>query len=257
MENVASHISDVIAEKKVNLDLQSKKIWTKLRDNGILNEKDFLKKIFSDEELFSKNQGVYFYENDKLLFWNNSEIILPDSLLCEIESRNDVLHLENGWFLASCSQYDTNKLLLLDLICTDYPLENDFLSSRFHADFGLTAAGFNIRLNPENAYPVKDSSGQIMFYIGLSQKRFMQRISLLSLIEFFVLLLLISFLYILIFKVFDRLDYFKKRTNLKIFAIAFNILFVQLLIRVFGGSIFNFQSELFQPALFSSGYIFE
>ncbi len=97
------------------------------------------------QELYStRDIGVYVFTNDKLAYWNNSQIPIPIKFTAELKPQ--LVKLRNGYYLAHHIDQGNTIYLVLSILKTRYDLQNDFLENNF-ADWLDLPIGLDLKLS--------------------------------------------------------------------------------------------------------------
>ncbi len=89
--------------------------------------------------LFRKQQiGVYRYENNRLVYWNNSSVPM-DKDPSRLGGEQGVVQLENGLYLYARKGPATSMSVAICLIKPDYELQNRYLANDFEKWTGIPA----------------------------------------------------------------------------------------------------------------------
>jgi len=75
------------------------------------------------------NIGVYVYTNQKLAYWNNSQIPIPSRF--NVSLTKPLIKLKNGYYLVNSISQGDNVYLALTAIKTEYDLQNEYLIDDF------------------------------------------------------------------------------------------------------------------------------
>lgn len=137
----------------------------------------------SYEELFRSNPDNYsklmsedglallIYENDTLKFWSDNSIAV-ENWIKEVCLDTKIAKLKNGWFevMAPTTNAATNKTVIgLILLKNEYPYQNQYLENEFQRKFSLPAETKLIADNPSVGIQIKNSKGEFLFSLLISQ----------------------------------------------------------------------------------------
>jgi two-component system, NtrC family, nitrogen regulation sensor histidine kinase NtrY len=75
------------------------------------------------------NIGVYVYTDQKLAYWNNSQIPVPTRFTKELSER--LVKLKNGYYLVNSVSQGSTIYVALTILKTEYDLQNDYLIDNF------------------------------------------------------------------------------------------------------------------------------
>ena len=110
---------------------------------------------------------VHLFKGDSLIYWNTNKIPVPKFTSIQFPS-NGIIHLQNGWYFTVLKQKKNLKIAVAIELKTQYNYENDFLEN--HSNTSLNAAEFDISLNQEDGYKIKDLNGKYLFSVIPIQK---------------------------------------------------------------------------------------
>jgi two-component system, NtrC family, nitrogen regulation sensor histidine kinase NtrY len=251
---VAGKISTDFQERAFNLITYGQDLlnFVSTHSNG---DKETLEQLFYNESFVNNEIGIFIRKNSDLLFWNKTGIVWADTLTFSYNKKPVFVKLKNGYFLKHAIQNDSIEILLLDPIYTLYPFENSFLENGFSETYA-SAVGYTISESPLNSFPVTNTSGEVSFYIKPTVSKPPSYYSIQKVFGFILLLAILSVLYLIIYLFYKNIPFLVKNKWLGFLTFISDLLIIQLLLRYFGHYIFDFQSELFHPVLYSSGLIF-
>lgn len=149
------------------------------------------------ETSLPKSSGIsmVMYRNDSLKYWSDNKLdfnFLNDNL--PLENRFQLL--DNGWYIIKPYSEDSLRGYALILVKTEYPYENDYLASEFHADLNLPESTELLNEAQPGSYSIVDWEGIYLFSIKFSihelrfsrvEKYTIPALILLSLLVFFLL----------------------------------------------------------------------
>jgi len=121
LSKIANQTSKLINEKQKNTIVALKKI---LQDSCRSNYKKY-QNLFEIEKT-----GIYLFNNDSLVFWNNAQIEVKNELIKNNESEGFV-KLKQGYFLFFIENKNNKTALALCLIKPSYYLQNNYLQNDF------------------------------------------------------------------------------------------------------------------------------
>jgi len=168
----------------------SKKALSLLLNDSLNKHRLELEALFKIE-----NIGIYYFENDSLIYWNNAQIPFAYQTK-QFEKDFGIATLKQSNYLYFKTQKENKSGLALCLIKPNYDLQNNYLKNNFSEwtgiskDLDLSATG-----PEENAVKL---NGEVLFYLsGHDQIYYSNSISNASFVLFlfgFILILLCSLL---------------------------------------------------------------
>jgi two-component system nitrogen regulation sensor histidine kinase NtrY len=252
-QRVSSQLQSDRNEMSILADAISAEI-EKLESNSLPAAKvDIFKNLFlqkSDIAVF-----VFSHRSDSLLLWNSNTVVFGPNEICEVNSEGEFIVLQNGYYLKTCRITDNYRILLLYSVYSFYPIQNTYLLNGFDARFGIGASTSKLLLTPsEEAYPVfalRDN--EPLFYIVPSGKSIASESNSLTIVQFLLLIVFLSFLYQLIAAFYAVLPFSKSNEWMRIIGLLADIVIIQLILRLIGPHIFRLPDQVFTPELFSYG----
>lgn len=143
IQSLRTNMKDYLAELPVASYTSHERLWQNL---------DSLKKGPFDLLIF---QG---YE---LVAWNNH--LLPVDGINPQYFKQDLVRLENGWYLTASRQEGDVLLVAFSPLKQEYLYQNKFLQNGFPEHFGLEAEVLISREPSEGSLDIKDSDGRYLF----------------------------------------------------------------------------------------------
>lgn len=135
-------------------------------------QKDVRKNADAIQELFAKTGiGVYEYRDNKLTYWNNSQIPVP---VAYSEKLNQTLiQLRTGYYLANVVQNGNVKRMAVCPVKYKFDLQNNYLKNEFAGWLNLPA---DLRLETEQGkgFPVKLNNAIVFRISGEEPSYFTQ-----------------------------------------------------------------------------------
>ena len=144
------------------------------------------------QELYSTNEiGVYVFTNEKLAYWNNSQIPIPTKFTSELKP--ELVKLRNGYYLAHHITQGDNSYLALCILKTRYDLQNDYLKNNFAAWLDLPT-GLDLKLSKIAGSEV-NLNNALLFSISGSELTYKTQgtIGILTVLFFLICILLLLF----------------------------------------------------------------
>ncbi len=110
-----------------------------------------LQDIYSTSDI-----GVYVFTNQKLAYWNNSQIPIPSRF--NVGLTKPLVKLKNGYYLVNSISQGDNVYLALTILKTEYDLQNEYLIDNFVGWLDLPK-GIDLRVSkvPGNEVMLKES----------------------------------------------------------------------------------------------------
>jgi len=128
-----------------------------------------LKKL---ETLSDKTFGIYFYQNDSLVFWSKSNVLPNDLALAQSQSKgsnNKLVKLSNGYYEYIESHFENHpgsRAVALIPIKNEFRLESSYLENWFTAsDYIPWQVGISDKVTN---YVVTSYSGKPLFFLNAS-----------------------------------------------------------------------------------------
>lgn len=107
------------------------------------------------------------YRKDSLCFWTDNRLTFLPFAQNTVEGKRFEF-ISNGWYIIKPYISDSVRTYALILVKTEYPYENDFLTSRFLPDLGLPKST-ELLISPETgSFAVHDWEGIYLFSIRFS-----------------------------------------------------------------------------------------
>ncbi|MDX2172397.1 MAG: HAMP domain-containing sensor histidine kinase [Bacteroidota bacterium] len=136
LKDIAKNVSEQLLRKqKATQQILNKTII----DRGWKNY-EFYKDLYESE-----NTGIYLFDKDSLVFWNNSQIELTKEIVSQTEQ--GLLKLKQGYFLIFIEKKENITALGLCLLKPTYNLQNNYLQNNFSEWLGIPK---NIELADKN-----------------------------------------------------------------------------------------------------------
>ena len=230
-----------------HIDIQSIKLlkYKKLAENILSNNPYNYWNIL--DSLFNREKYICFVANqDSLRYWNTNKVDIETARFQLIIDNNvHIINLPSGWYLYSCSNIESKKISILELIKTEFLLNNELLTSEYNSNYS-NSSNINLTLDiNESSHKIYNTAGE--FILGtnyIDTKSDTPKSDYLSFI-----LYLVSYIFII-------LTILTKITNLKLTksypTISFIILiFIIIFIRFLEITI-NFPYELKISPIFSN-----
>lgn len=227
----------------------------------LVNDRNLMQKIangsYSEElirGLSKKKYFLFFYTvNDstpeKLVCWNTQKVLPLSSMLYAVESKGFV-KLGNGYYVWNRYNGDQLKAIALIPVKWNYFISNDYLQNDFVFDKSL-ALNYDISTDPEKSMMIKSSDGSGLFYVyEKSTSAISKNNSVAVVLQVMAVILVLLFIHLLASFIAVRKKFWK---GILFFLVA--VVSVRLVGYYFPVPMNFRQFELFDPAIYGSGYI--
>ncbi len=147
------------------------------------------------QDLYStKAFGIYVFTNEKLTYWNNSQIPIPTKFTAELKP--ELVKLRNGYYLSHHITQGNNTYLALCVLKTKYDLQNDYLENNFAPWLDLPI-GLDLKLSKIAGSEV-NLNNALLFSISGSELTYKTKgtIGILTMLFFLICILLLLFVLI-------------------------------------------------------------
>ena len=217
-----------------------------------LNEID-ISSITSHEQLWRAIDSLN-YKSVSILVFQGYELVAWTDHLLPVEGINphyfkqDLVRLENGWYLTSFKQEGDVLVVAFSLLKAEYLYQNRFLRNGFPSSYGLDPTVMVSREQTATSYPIMDAYGEYLF--SLIPGELKQKPSQASALADILLLMALAVLWLFAFRIQKALRG-SRFANLRSIGVAagFSIIYY-LLIWVVGIRYFD-HTELFSPNNFA------
>lgn len=146
-------------------------------------------------DIYTNNSiGVYVYTNEKLAYWNNSQIPIPTRFTNE--SSRSLIKLRTGYYLAHNITQGNNVFVALTPIKNEYDLQNEYLKDEFAPWLDLPQ-GVDLKMAKVQGNEVKLNNALLFSLSGPEEKyKTDQTIGALAILFFLICILFL--LYVLL-----------------------------------------------------------
>ncbi len=241
---VSKHFSYSIAQVALNSqeNINTKQEHSKEALNLLLND-SLTKHRVEFEDLFKKeNIGIYYFNDDSLLYWNNAQIPLVYQKNI-FEKDFGIATLKQGNYLYFKMQKDNSIGLALCLIKPNYDLQNNYLKNSFSNWTGISKElDLSITGPKENAVIL---NGQSLFYLSGNEEIYHS----ITVSDFCFISFLMGFILILICAL---LAVKEKSQGLRLFVWLFAVLAFRVLMIWLKWPAFFYRSVLYDVQLFGN-----
>lgn len=224
-----------------------------LRDSVLIN-RIFTEELSSRQLEYLDDQPFYLYAYDKggLVYWNSNKI-LADCKQPAAGPRHDMLFNDRGIFLRRClvppGQHNSRYLTVLFPVQITYPIENDYLKSRFPGAPHVPLSTKVLVNQIKGGYPVHTLDERTTFYLVFSPADLPDWAPDNVMIALLLAALLTTIMWLQIFTVYLT----RKRSYYIGFLVtAITIIGLRALTYVFGFPFNLDQLPLFSPQLYAS-----
>jgi signal transduction histidine kinase len=195
-----------------------------------------LQALYSTQDI-----GIYVFTNQKLAYWNNSQIPIPTKFTDELKP--ELVKLRNGYYLAHHITKADQTYLALCILKTRYDLQNDYLKNNFAVWLDLPE-GLDLKLSKIAGSEV-ELNNQLLFSLSGSEDTYRTKGTIGALTILFFLISILSLLFVLI----QIKNKPFAKTGLIYVAIVFIIRFLMLEFKWPG---YLYQGELYDLILFGN-----
>ena len=192
-----------------------------------------------------KGSGFLIYRDGILQFWSNRSIAFYENI-SNFKSTNGLVVLPNGYYLARAVNAGNTQIVGLHLIKYKYPFENKYLKNIYNSYYSLPKDFIILEGESEQAYPVRNNSGEYLFSVLPSGQYLCTTNQLL-------LPAIIYFLGLIVLLLYFRKEFLGSKANfiLRILALATALFIVYWLHLVFHIPKVFFHLQFFSPEYFA------
>lgn len=155
----------------------------------------------SIDSLGKKPFKLLIYQGYELVGWNSH--LLPVDGINPHYFKQDLVRLENGWYLTMSKQEGDILIVAFSLLRAEYLYQNQFLKNGYPKEYGLDAAVMISREAIQNGFAINDADGDYLFSL-IPGGTLAKKTSVVSIISDIFILLSLAVLWILLY-------YFQKR----------------------------------------------
>lgn len=225
---------------------------TKSIINQLAKEVEFESNFFDiTKTLFKQYEsGIFIYQNGTLINWSTNRIPAPINI-SNVSTDNNLIKLQDGWYLNNHKTYKDLHILGLSLISHDYSYENELLSNNFNKTFNLPCKAKFSSKPDEYSYGVKHND-TVLFYINyanISPNSY--TLQVVSLVFWIISTMLFLILLVLTFKLCTNIT---KLHWLLLLALCADLIILRFLMLKFGFPAIFYQFKLFSPELFAQNF---
>lgn len=121
-------------------------------------------------KLKDNGQFIFVYFKDSLIYWSDNTVPIPDRFDSKAKlNENDLLHLDNGYYIQKVKSNRHFTVVGLFLVKSDFPYENNDLVNDFNPRFNLS---YKAKLvTEETGNKIYNNEEEFVFSIEASDKR--------------------------------------------------------------------------------------
>ena len=162
IEAIAEEIQDYLeSEEKIFENFIKDELLLQRIADDQLSEKELL-------HLNNKKQILLIYKNDSLIFWNKNQAFPPQEI-GTYQQYDELVKLKNGYYelIKKPVKLKDQTISVVAMIPVQYKydIENKFLQNTFAVDISIPVTISLFPDTDEANYPVKNESGDTLFYI--------------------------------------------------------------------------------------------
>lgn len=252
---IAKKISKTISEIVSQQEIKTKNLYDLLSGTHdpfiILQDQSFLENHFLNEEFL-----IYIFQSDSLIFWNSQQVDPSEFKTDPSFDKISIKKLSNGWFISNLKKTDDIAIVTLYPIFLRYPIQNPLLSSGFNSDRFNFAKNFTISERESEGVEIYLNEKDVIFKISYTQNLLHQTNNWFSIGLLIIFLFILSLVYSLISKIYNRFPFLNSKNWLKACLTIIDIFIIQLLIRFFAGDFLFSNNSLFNDSMLMSGWLF-
>ncbi|MFZ4522332.1 MAG: ATP-binding protein [Bacteroidales bacterium] len=191
---------------------------------------------------------LFIFKNNKLVYWNNNILILPEQFGGKQVERFFTSRLRNGWYGFYEKEVGVYSIVAAGLIKHEFPFQNDFICDHFSERFPFPPT---ISLTEkQGSYTIRSSNRDYLFSLEFVTYQSSRGTPFWC----FFLLFVFGFLFLcyFIYRYYLSAPWFKSRGNLFFITYAITIVGIRLVMSYAGFPEEVYISGLFGPAGYSS-----
>lgn len=256
---VLSYLVSDYSKTSVGKDLASK-MQKQLQDDEVLlyevmtdlqevllisGDAAYQKKSLEYQNKYKDRFAFFLFNNHQLELWTDNHIPFPkeESSLSNIKLQ----HLGSYKVLVHAKPFNQFTLYGLQIIKISYPWENAYLVNHIAPYFKIFS---DINISDEDGFEVLDSSGNVLFFLQLSNPQTSNKIQILPFFSFIISFFLLALVLTIVLR---KLQEKKPLFSLMIFAVS---MFLWYGLHWYLGVPENlFQSRLFSSGLYANNWI--
>ncbi len=239
-DKIAEYLNDVFNKSSLYIDSSKTDLFE-------------INKQLNFKKLSDKGLTVAVFLHDSLRFWTDNSIDLPLKY-SESNLNNNVLRLNNAWFLVKHVHAKNIDVIGLILLKHQYSFENEYLKNNFQKDFKLLPSVKVSLVSLSYSFDINDRQGNFLFSLVPVNTIFSSSIDwqLIGVLYFLSLIFILLFL----IKWFRQLRLQQANAvNIILSVIAF-ILFARYLMLEFKYPFQIYSLDFFDPGYFAVSYFF-
>ena len=146
------------------VDIQSVKLLDeKTKFNHILSENPDNFTLKLDSILKKSTLVCFITSNDSLIYWNTNKVQVSTFDELTPDGKIHVVNLSIGWYLYSANILDNKTIYLLNLIKSDYQVNNKFLVKTFNPEYPHSHNVDIILDKAKSSSIIYDNEGEFLF----------------------------------------------------------------------------------------------
>ncbi len=245
----------VLYEKEDDIGIRLKEVFKRSSifvDSSEVNLFD-INKHLNFKELSEKGFTIAIFLNDSLRFWTDNAIDIGKQY-SKTELNNNVIKLNNAWYLVKHIHAKNVDAIGLILIKQKYSLENDYLKNAFHEDFDLPPSIKISLISLSYSFDITDRQNNHLFSLVPVNTISSTSIDweLIGILYF----LSIAFILLFITKWFRQLSIQQERPERLILLVLAFIVFVRYLMLEFNYPFQLYDLDFFDPGYFAVSYLY-
>lgn len=239
-DKIAGYLNDVFNKSSLYIDSSKTDLFE------INKQVDF-------KELSDNGLTLAVFLNDSLRFWTDNSIDLPVKY-SESTLNNNVLRLNNAWFLVKHIHAKNIDVIGLILLKHQYSFENEYLKNNFQKDFKLLPSVKVSLVSLSYSFDINDRQGNFLFSLVPVNTIFSSSINwqLIGVLYFLSLVFILLFL----IKWFRKIRLQQSNAANIILLVSAFILFARYLMLEFKYPFQIYSLDFFDPGYFAVSYFF-
>ncbi|MCF6242965.1 MAG: hypothetical protein L3J74_16680, partial [Bacteroidales bacterium] len=239
-DKIAEYLNDVFNKSSLYIDSTKTDLFE-------------INKQVNFKELSDKGLTIAVFLHDSLRFWTDNGIDLPIKY-SESNLNNNVLRLNNAWFLVKHIHAKNIDVIGLILLKHQYSFENEYLKNSFQKDFKLLPSVKVSLVSLSYSFDINDRQGNFLFSLVPVNTIFSSSIDwqLIGTLYFLALIFILLFL----IKWFRQIRLQQANAENIILSVIAFILFARYLMLEFKYPFQIYSLDFFDPGYFAVSYFF-